>query len=142
MKKEDKLTTLDLIKGKALKIERRLEEQQRTYTNGDGSIWVLKHNKSTKSATSHGKMMNLMQLAEGILASTNHRALQAHIMEIKKMLHPKRSALIVAWQTTQQISVTYCKGMWKTLKEWKMTQKINKVDQNNSDDDFSHSSKN
>ena len=40
MDKEDTLTTLDLIKAEALKIERRLEEKSKTSTNGDGSSRV------------------------------------------------------------------------------------------------------
>ena len=40
MDKEDQLTTLDLIKAEALKIERRLEEKSKTSTNGDGSSRV------------------------------------------------------------------------------------------------------
>ena len=40
MDKGDTLTTLDLIKAEALKIERRLEEKYQTSTNGDGSSTV------------------------------------------------------------------------------------------------------
>ena len=45
MDKEEQLTTLDLIKGEALKIERRLEEKQRNSTNGDGTSKVLNTNQ-------------------------------------------------------------------------------------------------
>ena len=41
MEKEDQFTTLDLIKAEALNIEKRLEEKQRTSTNGDRSSRVL-----------------------------------------------------------------------------------------------------
>ena len=45
MDKEDHFTTLDFIKAEALKIEGRLEEKQRTSTNGDGTSRVLNTNQ-------------------------------------------------------------------------------------------------
>ena len=43
--KVERLSTLDLIEAEALKIERRLEEKQRTSTNGDETNRVLNTNQ-------------------------------------------------------------------------------------------------
>ena len=50
------------------------------------------------------------------------------------MLPAGKSAFIVEWQITAQISVTAFKNMWEILKVWKMTLKYT-VNQNNTDED-------
>ena len=172
MEKEDQLTTLDLIKAEALKIERRLEEKQRTSTNGDGSSRVLNTNQinhisnptqSEDEIDAIGRRnfnTSRNQNTRGNIPRCSHCNKPGHKVEDcwKKHGKPNNNASSSTHSdnnATNKKKCTYC-GMTnhttdkcyklqrdvKNIERAKNDTKINKVDHNNSDDEDSHNSKN